>query len=70
MLDIVQKKRTYKYFIVNRPSPLTLEKNKAWHIKKKLNLNMEKGTKILKGTHNFFQHLGHPLVRQNHRSKL
>ena len=48
------KKRTYKYFIVNRPSPLTLEKNKAWHIKKKLNLiNMEKGTKILKGTHNF-----------------
>ena len=48
------KKRTYKYFIINRRSSLVLEKNKAWHIKKKLNLrNMEKGTKILKGTHNF-----------------
>ena len=48
------KERIYKYFIINRPSSLVLEKNKAWHIKKKLNLkNMEKGTKILKGTHNF-----------------
>ena len=46
--------RTYKYLIVNRRSYLVLDKNKAWHVKKKLNLeNMKKGAKILKGTHNF-----------------
>ena len=47
-------KRTYKYFIINRCSSLVLEKNKAWHIKKKLDINiMKKGAEILKGTHNF-----------------
>ena len=47
-------KRTYKYFIINRSSSLVLEKNKAWHIKKKLDINiMKKGAEILKGTHNF-----------------
>jgi len=47
-------KRTYKYFIINRCSSLVLEKNKAWHIKKKLDINiMKKGAGILKGTHNF-----------------
>ena len=47
-------KRTYKYFIINRCSSLVLEKNKAWHIKKKLDVNiMKKGAEILKGTHNF-----------------
>ena len=31
-----------------------LEKNKAWHIKKKLDVKiMKKGANILKGTHNF-----------------
>ena len=46
--------RTYKYYIINRVSSLVLEKNKAWHIKKKLNINiMKKGLKVLKGTHNF-----------------
>ena len=46
--------RTYKYFIINRLSSLVLKKNKAWHIKKKLNLKvMKKGIKLLKGTHNF-----------------
>ena len=30
------KKRTYLYLIVNRQSPLALQKNKAWHIRKKL----------------------------------
>ena len=31
-----------------------LEKNKAWHIKKKINVKiMKKGADILKGTHNF-----------------
>ena len=28
-------KRTYKYFIINRRSSLVIEKNKAWHIRKK-----------------------------------
>jgi tRNA pseudouridine38-40 synthase len=48
------QKRTYIYLITNRQSPLTLEKNKAWHIRKKLNINsMKKGAKLLLGTHNF-----------------
>jgi len=48
------QKRTYIYLITNRQSPLTLEKNKAWHIRKKLNINsMKKGAKLLIGTHNF-----------------
>ncbi len=48
------KKRTYEYIIINRLSPLALEKNKAWHIRKKLNIRiMKKGAKILKGTHDF-----------------
>ena len=48
------KERIYKYFIINRPSSLVLEKNKAWHIKKKLDTKiMRKGAEILKGTHNF-----------------
>ena len=48
------KKRTYRYLIVNRQSPLALQKNKAWHIRKKLDLlSMKKGAKILLGTHDF-----------------
>tara|TARA_B100001123_G_C15188327_1_gene978210 strand:+ start:521 stop:1258 length:738 start_codon:yes stop_codon:yes gene_type:complete len=48
------KKRTYKYLIINRQSPLALQKNKAWHIKKKLNLSsMKKGAKLLIGNHDF-----------------
>ena len=48
------KERTYKYFIINRPSTLAIDKNKAWHIKKKLDVKiMKKGAAILKGTHNF-----------------
>ena len=46
--------RIYKYFIINRSSSLVLEKDKAWHIKKKLDVTtMRKGAEILKGTHNF-----------------
>ena len=46
--------RTYEYLIVNRQSPLTLQKNKAWHIRKKLDIKaMKKGAKLLLGTHNF-----------------
>lgn len=48
------KERTYQYQIVNRNSSLALEKNKAWHVKTKLDIEvMKKGAKILKGTHNF-----------------
>jgi len=48
------KKRTYQYTIINRQSPLTLQKNKAWHIRKKLDVKaMRKGAKLLLGTHDF-----------------
>lgn len=48
------KKRTYQYIIINRPSPLALQKNKAWHIRKKLDVKaMKKGVKLLLGTHDF-----------------
>ena len=40
--------------IINRLAPPSIEKKKAWHIRKKLNLEMmKKGSKILSGTHNF-----------------
>ena len=48
------KKRTYLYLIINRQSPLALQKNKAWHIRKKLDIKaMKKGVKLLLGTHDF-----------------
>ena len=48
------KKRTYQYTIINRPSPLALQKSKAWHIRKKLDVKaMQKGAKLLLGTHDF-----------------
>ena len=48
------KKRTYLYLIINRQSPLALQKNKAWHIRKTLGIKvMKKGAKLLIGTHNF-----------------
>ena len=48
------KKRTYQYIIINRQSPLALQKNKAWHIRKKLNIKaMKKAVKLLLGTHDF-----------------
>jgi len=48
------KKRTYQYKIINRQSPLALQKSKAWHIRKKLDMNvMKKGAKLLLGTHDF-----------------
>jgi len=48
------KKRTYQYLIINRQSPLALQKNKAWHIRKKLDIKiMKKGAKLLLGTHDF-----------------
>ena len=48
------KERIYRYYIINRPSSLAIEKNKAWHVKKKLNIKiMKEGAKNLLGTHNF-----------------
>ena len=48
------KERIYKYCVINRSSSLVLERNKAWHIKKNLDVKiMRKGAEILKGTHNF-----------------
>jgi tRNA pseudouridine38-40 synthase len=48
------KKRTYKYLIINRLSPLILNKNRAWNLRKKLNIKiMKKGANMLIGTKNF-----------------
>jgi len=48
------KLRTYEYLIVNRQGTLSINKNKAWHIKKKIDLKlMRKGAKVFEGTHNF-----------------
>ena len=46
--------RSYLYVIYNRESPSSLNKERGWHIKKKLNLNlMKKGAKKLTGTFNY-----------------
>ncbi len=48
------KMRVYKYIIINRLSAPVLEKNRAWHIMKELDLNlMKKGAKKLIGTKDF-----------------
>ena len=48
------KERIYEYKIMNRIGSLSLNKNKAWHIKKKLSITiLKKGSKILEGTHDF-----------------
>ena len=48
------KLRIYDYFIINRQGSLAINKNRAWHVKKKINLNLiKKGAKLLEGTHDF-----------------
>ena len=48
------KLRTYEYLIINREGTLSIYRNKAWHVKKKIDLKlMKKGAKILEGTHDF-----------------
>ena len=48
------KERTYEYRIINRESKLAINKNRAWLVKQKIDLNLlKKGAKILQGTHNF-----------------
>ena len=48
------KKRIYKYFIINREAPPVLQKNKIWHLKKKLDIQvMKKGANFLKKIKDF-----------------
>ncbi len=48
------KMRVYKYMIINRLGAPALEKNRGWHIMKKLDLElMKKGAKKLIGTKDF-----------------
>ena len=48
------KLRTYEYLIINRQANLSIDKGRAWHVKKKINLKlMKKGAKLLEGTHDF-----------------
>lgn len=48
------KMRTYEYLIINRQGNLSIHKNKAWHVKSKIDFNlMKKGAKFFLGTHDF-----------------
>jgi len=48
------KERVYLYIIQNRISPSTINIDREWHIRKKLDLNLiKKGSKKLIGTHDF-----------------
>ena len=48
------KERIYKYIIINRPSNLSLENNRAWHVRKKLDIRlMKRGAKEFIGKHDF-----------------
>jgi tRNA pseudouridine38-40 synthase len=48
------KKRLYEYVITNRIAPLSLDMNRAWHIKSALNIELiKKAAKLLEGTKNF-----------------
>ena len=48
------KERVYVYRIINRQGSLSIDKNKAWHIKKKIDVKiLKKGAKILEGLHDF-----------------
>ncbi len=48
------KMRHYRYRIINRKAPLTIEKNRAWHISQKLDVEeMKKAAEFLIGEHDF-----------------
>ena len=48
------KIRCYLYIIYNRDSPTSLNQNRGWYLRKRLNLNlMKKGAKKLTGTHDY-----------------
>ena len=45
---------TYEYLIINRQGTLSINRNRAWHIKKEIDLNlMKKGAKLFEGNHDF-----------------
>ena len=49
------KERTYLYKIMNRTSSLALDKNRVWHVRKKLSMTqMKKGSKITYRNSRFF----------------
>ena len=48
------KKRVYEYVILNRLAKPVIDKNRSWHVKKKLDLKkMKKAIKYFFGTHDF-----------------
>ena len=48
------KRRYYLYKIINRYSPLTIDRNRAWLVRTPLNVeNMIKAVCYIKGNHNF-----------------
>ena len=48
------KKRIYKYIIFNRKSVPSIQNNRGWHIKNKLDINlMKKGCSKMEGVHDF-----------------
>lgn len=48
------KMRHYRYRIINRKAPLTIEKNRAWHVAQKLDVEeMKKAAEFLIGKHDF-----------------
>ena len=48
------KKRQYEYIIINRMSKLSIDTNRAWLVKKKLNImKMKKAIKYFLGSHDF-----------------
>ena len=48
------KLRTYEYLIINRQGSLSIDKNRAWHVKNNIDLKLIKqGAKILEGTQDF-----------------
>ena len=48
------KMRHYRYIIVNRRAPVVLQKNRAWHVAQKLDLDeIKKAAKFLIGEHDF-----------------
>ena len=48
------KERIYEYHIINRQGSLAIDRNKSWHVKKKIDINLlKKGAALLKGNHDF-----------------
>lgn len=48
------KKRHYRYIILNRPSPSSIDLDRSWHIREKLDIEkMQQAASILVGEHDF-----------------